>query len=138
ARWRLQGSLTYARSTVRYHVPSGQIEPIHDSLGGPRLVGNLALTYDGRRLNARAAISHRGRYLSAVPSLTGGDAEGVAAVTSIDASARYRLTSQITLTADAANLTDAVIRQFTDRSEIPNYQHRTGREVRLGLRYRYR
>lgn len=138
ARWRLQGSLAYARSTVRYRLPSGQIEPIHDALGGPRFVGALALTYDGPRLDARASLSHRGRYLSAVPALTGGDAEGVAALTSVDASARYRLSSQITLTADAANLTDAVIRQFIDRSEIPNYQHRTGREFRLGLRYRYR
>lgn len=137
APWRLQGSLAYTRSSVRYRMPDGRMQAIEDSLGGPRIVGNLALVYDGRRLDARAAINHRDRYLSTVPGVTGGDAEGFGALTTIDVSIRYRLSPQLTLTADAANLTDAVARQFIDSSEIPNYQHRTGREFRLGLRYRY-
>lgn len=138
APWRLQGSLAYTRSKIRYRMPAGNVEPIQDALGGPRLVGNLALVYAGPRLEARAAVNHRGRYLSAIPALTGGDSDGFAAVTTIDAALRYKLSSRITLTADFVNLTDAVIRQFIDRSEIPNYQHRTGRDVRVGLRFRYR
>lgn len=138
APWRLQGSLTYTRSTVRYQMPTGEMTAIRDSLGGPRLIGNLALLYDGRRLDGRIAVNHRGRYLSAVPAQTGGDAEGFGALTSVDVTARYKLSPQLTLAADALNLTDAVLRQFIDRSQIPNYQHRTGREFRLGLRYRYR
>jgi TonB-dependent receptor len=137
APWRLQGSAAYTRSSVRYRMPDGQIQAIEDSLGGPRLVGNLALVYAGRRLDARAAISHRGRYLASVPAQTGGDADGFGALTTVDVSVRYRLSPQLTLTADGANLTDRVSRQFIDRSQIPNYQHRTGREFRLGLRYRY-
>lgn len=135
--WRLQGSLAYTRSSVRYPMPSGDVQLIEDSLGGPRMVGNLTLVYDGRRLDARATVSHRGRYLSTVPTLTGGDAEGFGALTTVDVSVRYRLSPSLTLAADATNLTDTVVRQFIDRSEIPNYQHRTGREFRLGLRYRY-
>lgn len=135
--WRLQGSLAYTRSTLRYRMPDGGVQLIGDSLGGPRVVGNLALVYDGRRLDARAAINHRGRYLTAVPALTGSDAEGFGALTTVDVTVRYRLSPNLTLAADATNLTDSVVRQFTDRSEIPNYQHRTGREFRLGLRYRY-
>lgn len=138
APWRLQGSLAYTRSKIRYRMPAGSVEPIEDALGGPRVVGNLALVYAGPRLEARAAVNHRGRYLSAIPALTGGDSDGFAAVTTIDAALRYKLSSRITLTADFVNLTDAVIRQFIDRSEIPNYQHRTGRDVRVGLRFRYR
>ena len=138
APWRLQGSLAYTRSKIRYRMPAGDVEPIEDALGGPRLVGNLALAYAGSRLEARAAVNHRGRYLSAIPALTGGDSDGFSAVTTIDASLRYKLSSRITLTADFVNLTDAVIRQFIDRSEIPNYQHRTGRDVRVGLRFRHR
>lgn len=138
AHWRLQGSLAYTRSKVRYRMPNGAMETIQDSLGGPRFVGNLALTYDGRRLDARAGISHRGRYLSNVPAVTGGDAEGFDALTTIDMSLRYKISPQLTLAADLSNLTDPVARQFIDRSRIPNYQHRTGRDVRVGLRYRYR
>jgi outer membrane receptor protein involved in Fe transport len=138
APWRLQGSLAYTRSKIRYRMPAGNVEPIEDALGGPRVVGNLALVYAGPRLEARAAVNHRGRYLSAIPALTGGDSDGFAAVTTIDASLRYKLSPRTILTADFVNLTDAVIRQFIDRSEIPNYQHRTGRDVRVGLRFRYR
>jgi TonB-dependent receptor len=138
AHWRLQGSLAYTRSKALYRMPSGAMETIEDSLGGPRLVGNLALNYDGRRFDARAGVSHRGRYLGNVPAVTGGDAEGFDALTTVDVSVRYRISSQLTLAADLANLTDAVARQFIDRSQIPNYQHRTGRDFRLGLRYRYR
>lgn len=137
AAWRLQGSLAYTRSTFRYRMPAGDVQVIANALGGPRLVGNLAVVYDGRRLDARIAAGHRGRYLSTVPSLTGGDAEGFGALTTLDVSVRYQLSRRLTLAADATNLTDAVVRQFIDRSEIPNYQHRTGREFRLGLRYRY-
>ncbi|USQ98332.1 TonB-dependent receptor [Caulobacter sp. RL271] len=135
--WRLQGSVAYTRSEIRYRMPSGDIEAIEDALGGPRLVGNLALVYDGRRLDARAAVSHSDSYLASVPAQSGGDAEGVGGRTTADISVRYRLLPGLTLTADAINLTDSVQRQFIDRSEIPNYQHRTGREFRLGLRYRY-
>lgn len=135
--WRLQGSLAYTRSKVRYRMPSGAFEPIEDALGGPRVVGNLTLIYDGRRWDARVSLNHRGRYLSAIPALTGGDSEGFAAQSTLDASFRYRLSPQLTLAADLNNLTDVVMRQFVDRSEIPNYQHRTGRDVRVGLRFRY-
>ncbi|WP_454759891.1 TonB-dependent receptor [Caulobacter segnis] len=138
AHWRLQGSLAYTRSKVLYRMPNGAMETIQDSLGGPRFVGNLALNYDGRRLDARAGVSHRGRYLGVVPAVTGGDAEGFDALTTVDVSLRYKISPQLTLAADLANLTDAVARQFIDRSRIPNYQHGTGRDFRLGLRYRYR
>ena len=46
-----------------------------------------------------------------------------------------RLTRHVTLTAEAANLTDAYQRQFSDRTLIPTYRHHTGREFRLGLRW---
>lgn len=137
ATWRLQGSLAYTRSKVRYQMPSGAFEAIEDALGGPRVLGNLTLLHDGRRWDARASINHRGRYLSAIPALSGGDSEGFAAMTTVDASIRYKLSSQITLAADLNNLTDAVVRQFIDRAEIPNYQHRTGRDFRIGVRFRY-
>lgn len=138
ASWRLQGSLAYARSKVRYRMPSGAFESIKDALGGPRVVGNLTLIYGDQRWDARASINHRSRYLSAIPALTGGDAEGFAALTTLDASFRYKLSPQLTLAADLNNLTDAPVRHFIDRSEIPNYQHRVGRDARIGLRFRYR
>lgn len=137
ARWRLQGSVAYTKSKIRYRMPDGDIEPVSDALGGPRVVANMILVYDGRRIDARASVNHRGRYYSNIPALTGGDAEGLEPVTTVDASFRYKLSPQVTLTADLSNLTDSVVRHFVDRTEIPNYQHRTGRDFRVGLRWRH-
>jgi iron complex outermembrane receptor protein len=137
APWRLQGSVAYTRSKVRYHLQDGGFTWVEDAMGGPRVAANLSIAYQGRRFDARAGVNHRGRYITAIPSTTGGDAEGVARITTLDASARYKLSNRITLTADAVNLTNAVDRQFIDRSEIPNYQHRIGRDFRVGARFRY-
>lgn len=136
ARWRVQGALAYSRSKIRYSLTPDTTSVVEDALGGPRVVGSVSLAYAGPRLESRITLSHRGRYLSAIPSLTGGDAEGVAAATSLDASMRFQASDRVTLTFNAMNLTDRLARQFTDRSGIPNYQHRTGREVRLGVQVR--
>jgi len=135
--WRLQGSAAYTRSKVRYHAQGGGFEWVEDAMGGPRLAGSLVLTYQDRRLDARIGVNHRSRYFTAFPSSTSGDAEGVAGLTTIDASARYHVSGRITLTVDASNLTNAREQQFIDRAEIPNYQHRTGRDFRVGARFRY-
>jgi hypothetical protein len=47
------------------------------------------------------------------------------------------VSNRVTLAAEAMNLTNAVQRQFSDRTLIPNYQHHTGREFRMGLRVEF-
>ncbi len=138
SRWKLQGAVGYSRSRVRYRTQGGDFQTVADALGGPRMTANLSLAYQVRGFDARAGLNHRGRYVTAIPSSTGGDLEGVDAITTIDASARWRLSPAATLSLDAANLTNAQDRQYVDSSQIASYQHRTGRDVRLGLRLRFR
>ena len=135
--WRLQGAVAYTRSSVLYRMQNGDWRKIQDSLGGPRLTTNLSLAYRGRRFEARAAVNHRSRYLLAIPATNGGDVDGVNAVTTVDASARLKVSDRFTVTLDGTNLTNAAQRQFTDTSEIPNYQHRVGREFRAGGRFSF-
>jgi outer membrane receptor protein involved in Fe transport len=61
--------------------------------------------------------------------------DGVDPLTTLEAGARLALTERLTLTAEGSNLTNARQRQFSDRTLIPTYQHRTGREFRVGLRW---
>jgi TonB-dependent receptor len=135
--WTARASLTYATSRLHYRDITGADRITHEGLGAPRLASALNLIYRGKRLEARGSVAYRGRYLRAIPAPTGGDVDGVSASTSLDASARYKLTPRFWLTAEGVNLTDAPQRQFSDSSEIPNYQHHVGREFRLGMTYRF-
>jgi len=135
--WSLRAGLTYTRARMRFWDLDGAPFIAHDSLGSPRLVGTITAAYRRKGLDLRATLSHRGRYLTAIPAPTGADVDGVNAYTSLDLSARYRIAPGWRLTAAGGNLLNAAQRQFSDTSGLANYQHHTGREVRLGLEMRY-
>lgn len=135
--WSVRGGVTYTRSRMRFWALDGAPFIAHDSLGSPRLVGTITTAYRRNGLDVRATLSHRGRYLTAIPAPTGGDMDGVNAYTSLDLSARYKLSRGWWLTAAGGNLLDRAQRQFTDSSDLANYQHHTGRELRLGLEARF-
>jgi len=135
--WSVRAGLTYTRSRMRFRNLDGAPFIAHDSLGSPRLVGTITTAYRRKGLDLRATLSHRGRYLTAIPAPTGADVDGVNGYTSLDLSARYRLAPGWWLTAAGGNLLNAAQRQFSDTSGLANYQHHTGREVRMGLEMRY-
>jgi iron complex outermembrane receptor protein len=41
------------------------------------------------------------------------------------------------VTAAGGNLLNTAQRQFSDTSDLANYQHHTGRELRMGLEMRF-
>ena len=133
--WTVQGAAAYTRTVVRLLDQSGAWVDMQDALGAPRLAANLGVAYHRPGLDARLALSHRGRYLATIPAPNGGDVDGVNALTTLDAAARVSLSPRLTLMAEASNLADADQRQFSDRTLIPTYRHHTGREFRLGLRW---
>jgi iron complex outermembrane receptor protein len=131
--WSAEGAAAYTRTAIKMFDRSGALVTLQDALGAPRLAANLALAYRGPRLEIRAAVSRRGAYVVTIPAANGGDVDGINGLTTVDASARLTLSRRLRLTFDAANLTDAVVRQYSDRTRIPTYQHRIGREFRAGL-----
>lgn len=132
---------THAESTVTY---------ITDSLASPPrttnlpLVGlspeswNATLYYEGTRLAARVSTAYRDGYLSAVPGGNGNDARGKNGTLNVDVSATYKLTDQLLLSLEALNLTDQYEDRWisTQRMNSEEYTH-TGRQVYLGVRYRF-
>jgi iron complex outermembrane recepter protein len=56
---------------------------------------------------------------------------------SLDASASYKLTDQIWLTADAVNLTNEKIEQFSGTTVRPRAIYDNGRQFYIGARFRY-
>ncbi len=106
---------------------------------------NATLYYDDGKFNARVSAAYRDGYYQQVPAANAG-ARGIAVTGktetfSIDASASYALTDQVTLTLEAINLNDEPNRQ--NHSELDGIRdstyvyHHTGRQVFLGARMKF-
>lgn len=101
---------------------------------------SLAATiyYERGPFEARLSSSWRDEYLTTVPAASGNDVEGKAATMNVDFSASYELSEKFELTFEAINLTDVYDERWinSDRHNSLNYEH-TGREIVVGVRYRY-
>ncbi|ACG78869.1 TonB-dependent receptor [Phenylobacterium zucineum HLK1] len=110
---------------------------------------NATLFYEDAKFSARVSLSHRSKYLFAVPSgnqgnLTTGrrqdfqDADWVPSTTTVDANVSYQLTEKLRLTLEALNLTDEESRQFNDTDAQRVWtNHHFGRQFYFGARYSF-
>ncbi|MBJ7486210.1 TonB-dependent receptor [Brevundimonas sp.] len=106
---------------------------------------NATLYYDDGKLNARVSAAYRDDYFQQVPAPNNGTGliavNGKSETTSIDASASYALTDNVTVTVEGINLTDEPNRQYhgdlgAARNSTYVYHH-TGRQVFIGARYKF-
>ncbi|QYF87735.1 TonB-dependent receptor [Brevundimonas sp. PAMC22021] len=106
---------------------------------------NATLYYDDGRFNARVSAAYRDSYFQSVPGSNGGTRgipyQGKSETTTIDASASYNVTDNLSLTIEGLNLTDEENRQNHGDLGGPRdstyVYHHTGRQVYLGARYRF-
>jgi len=106
---------------------------------------NATLYYDDGRFNARVSAAYRDSYFQQVPAANAGTRgialTGKTETTSIDASASYNLTDNLSVSIEGINLTDEANRQYHgdlggERNSTYVYHH-TGRQVYVGARYRF-
>ena len=130
-------NFTYVESEIEYVTSATNTALITDDLVNlsPRS-WNATLYYDDGRFSVRGSVAYRSDYLQRVPaSNVINDVEGKNSTLNVDASASYRLNDNITLTAEAINLTDEFNDQFVDRERnSPSVIHHTGRQFYLGAR----
>jgi len=126
------GNVTFVDSEVSY-----------GTAGKNRLTGqskntaNATLYYENGPLQARISAAHRSQYLLAFPSSNGNSEEGINGTTNIDASMSYDFTDSLTFSLEAINLTDEYVDRYVDvLDRVSDYRH-TGREVAIGLRWKY-
>jgi TonB-dependent receptor len=100
---------------------------------------NATLYYDDDRFSIRGSVAYRSDYLQRVPAQNvANDVEGKNSTLNVDAAASFKLTDQITLTAEAINLTDEFNDQFVDRTRnSPSVVHHTGRQFYVGGRFKF-
>ena len=126
------GNVTFVDSEVSY-----------GTAGKNRLTGqskntaNATLYYEDGPFQARVSAAHRSQYLVSFPSTNGNSEEGVNATTNIDASMSYEFTNNMTISLEGINLTDEYVDRYVDvLDRVSDYRH-TGREVAIGLRWKY-
>ncbi len=106
---------------------------------------NATLYYDDGRFNARISAAYRDTYFQSVPGSNGGTRgipfQGKTETTTIDASASYSLTDNLSVSIEGINLTDEENRQNHGDLGGPRDStyvfHHTGRQVFAGVRYRF-
>jgi iron complex outermembrane receptor protein len=126
------GNVTFVDSEVGY-----------GTAGKNRLTGqskntaNATLYYEDGPFQARVSAAHRSQYLVSFPGSNGNSEEGVNDTTNIDASMSYDFTDSMTISLEGINLTDEYVDRYVDSLDrVSDYRH-TGREVAIGLRWKY-
>jgi TonB-dependent receptor len=123
--------LNYTRVKSRVEYPGGLSEDLE---GLSKSSWNATLYYETKRFAARVSGAYRDDFLTRVPGQNGNSVEGTHDTLTLDASARYSVTDNLTLTLEALNLTDEYQDQYADASDRPVFYHHTGRNYILGAR----
>lgn len=102
--------------------------------GNSRHTLNLTGYYENDWLSARLSYNYRSSFFITIDRAS---PLNQAATESLDASLNVRLTDNISLTADAINLTDEKIVQFSGTPDRPRAFYDNGRQFYFGVRVRY-
>ena len=136
---------TYVDSKIQYlssSIVNGQtvfaVAANEELVGLSKNAANATLYYDNGTFGARISAAYRDDYFTTVPGRNGNDFEGTVSTTTVDASASYKFTDNMTFTFEGLNLTDEYNDQFVDTvGNRLSFYHHTGREYLLGARYRF-
>jgi len=126
------GNYTFVESEVDYG--NGRKGPLTNQ---SKNAFNTTLYYEVDRFQARVSAAYRSGYLLAFPGGNGNSEEGVNDTVNFDASMSYNISDNLTFSLEALNLSDEFNDRYVDATDrVSNYRH-TGREVAIGLRWKY-
>jgi iron complex outermembrane receptor protein len=95
---------------------------------------NLTGYYEKGPISARLSYTYRSKFFIDIDRAS---PLNQAATSSLDASASYKLTDNVSLTADAVNLTNVKIVQYSGSPVRPRAIYDNGRQFYFGARFRY-
>jgi TonB-dependent receptor len=141
----MQLNYTYVESKIQYLTSSGAAAQKTDLTGLSKNAWNATLFYEGERWSGRVSATNRDDYLIQVPGTEKGfdsDGRGVhgqSGTTFLDASIRYRISDQLEISLEGANLTNEAQESWVSNPSVslPLEYSETGRQYTLGLRYKF-
>ncbi|MBO9708211.1 MAG: TonB-dependent receptor [Caulobacter sp.] len=133
---------TYVKSSVDYVDSAGKLLVNTDLTGLSRNGYNATFYYEDKKISARVSASYRDRYLTRVLGQENTAAapipyDGTNSTLNVDASLQYTLNDNIKFTLEGVNLTDEDQDQFSGTQNMPVVYHHTGREILVGVRYKF-
>ena len=134
------GNVTFVQATQTYYNTDGSILTKADLTGLSRTSYSATLYYDDGRFEARGSAAFRSHYIPAGGVNPGNLNDFVVngSTLNIDASASYKIDDNFTATFDAINLSNQQSFQYADSvGQRLYYNHYTGRNFFLGVRYSY-
>jgi len=110
-----------------------------DAMGGPllgasRVTYNLVGYYETKQLSARLAYTFRSHYYA---GLDRSSAENQDDYGSLDASFNYNVNANVTLTLQALNITDQLLKYYAANKTQPRAVYDNGSQVYAGLRLKF-
>src|SRR5262249_36527301 len=134
------GNVTFVQATQTYFNADGTVFLKTDLKGLSRTSYSATLYYDDGTLELRSTASFRSRYIHN-GGVNPGNLNNIiinTATLNVDASAMYRINDNFAVTFDAINLSNQPSTQLADSiGRRLYYNHYTGTNYFLGLRYSY-
>ncbi|MFC3714285.1 TonB-dependent receptor [Sphingoaurantiacus capsulatus] len=154
----IQANYTYVKSEIEYPLATSAGAPvvIHPLVNLSKHSANATLYYEDEVFSLRGSLAYRSGFLTTVPGRNGvapgagpvfntnagqptfNNVEGTHGSLNVDMSASFKLTDNITLTAEAINLTDEYTDQYIDSAaDRLSVYHHTGRQFYVGARFKF-
>ncbi len=116
---------------VNYTWADGELDDDSELLNSSKRTYNLTGYFENERFSARLAYSFRSAYKAGVDR---GASQHVDDMPSLAASVNVKLSERFTLTFDALNLTNEIIKMYAENKDRPRAFYANGRTFYLGLR----
>jgi iron complex outermembrane receptor protein len=121
-------------AVVNYTYSDAKLDGGGQVPGNSRHAFNVSAYYENDTLSARLSYNYRSSFFITVDRAA---PLNQASTESLDASLNFRITDNISLTADAINLTNEKIVQFSGTPDRPRAIYDNGRQFYFGVRVRY-
>ena len=129
---------TYVASKIQYLTAAGAASLNTDLTGLSENSVNGTFYYENEKFSARISGAYRDDYLTTVPGRNNADVEGTKGTLTVDLSTSWKFNDKMEFTLEALNLTDEYSDQWVDsRADRASVYHHTGREVYVGVRYKF-
>jgi len=116
---------------ANYTWADGELDDGSELLNSSKRTYNLTGYFENERFSARLAYSFRSAYKAGVDR---GASQHVDDMPSLAASLNVKLSERFTLTFDALNLTNEIIKMYAENKDRPRAFYANGRTFYLGLR----
>ncbi|HEY3815145.1 MAG TPA: TonB-dependent receptor [Caulobacteraceae bacterium] len=119
---------------ANYTYADGSDAAGHPLVGDSRNTFNATGYFENHWLSARLAYTYRSHFFV---GLDRSSAENQDNTGELDASVNVKVTPNVTITADALNLTDPLLKYYAENKNQPRAVYDNGRQFYVGLRIKY-